>query len=71
MIIENVFRQKEELTTPARPAATRTAARLRLAATRPKQLLSLSQEERKQIKDWLDLERNAVILEKTDKGTFK
>jgi len=42
------------------------AAKLRLSQAAP--LLNLNKEERRQVMEWMDLERNAAILEKTDKA---
>ena len=48
----------------------KTAAKLQLPKTPSSAaaLLNLSDEEKKQVVAWLDLERNAPILQKTDKA---
>ena len=48
----------------------KTAAKLQLpkSPSSASALLNLSEEEKKQVAAWLDLERNAAILEKTDKA---
>ena len=48
----------------------KTSAKLELAGTPSSAaaLLKLSDEEKKQVAAWLDLERNAAILQKTDKA---
>ena len=48
----------------------KTAAKLQLpkSPSAASALLNLSEEEKKQVAAWLDLERNAAILEKTDKA---
>ena len=48
----------------------KTAAKLQLpkSPSSASALLNLSDEEKKQVAAWLDLERNAPILQKTDKA---
>ena len=48
----------------------KTAAKLQLpkSPSSASALLNLSDEEKKQVAAWLDLERNAAILQKTDKA---
>ena len=40
----------------------------KLSTTKKSPLLKFEKGEKKQVLEWLDLERNAVILEKTDKA---
>ena len=66
---QRLRKQKEKL--GIKPSKTemeriKVAAKLRLPETSP--ILNLSNEERKQVLEWLDLERNAAILEKTDRA---
>ena len=66
---QRLRKQKEQLgikPTKTEAARTKVAAKLKLPSTSP--ILNLDNEERKQVLEWLDLERNAVILEKTDKA---
>ena len=66
---QRLRKQKEKLRIkPVKTEAARTkvAAKLRLPQASP--ILNLNNEERKQVLEWLDLERNAVILEKTDRA---
>ena len=66
---QRLRKQKEKLgIKPVKTEAARTkvAAKLRLPETSP--ILNLNNEERKQVLEWLDLERNAAILEKTDRA---
>ena len=45
-----------------------TSSKLQLPKSPASALLKLSDEEKKQVVAWLDLERNAEILQKTDKA---
>ena len=66
---QRLRKQKEKLgikPTKTEAARTKVAAKLRLPPTSP--IMNLDNEQRKQVLEWLDLERNAVILEKTDKA---
>ena len=46
----------------------KTSSKLQLPKSPASALLKLSDEEKKQVVAWLDLERNAEILQKTDKA---
>jgi len=66
---QRLRKQKQDLKIkPVKTEAARTkvAEKLRLPQASP--ILNLNNEERKQVLEWLDLERNAAILEKTDRA---